>query len=63
MLCLDRKKGEGIVIGEGIRVVVVDLGGGRVKLGIEAPKDVKVLRAELVPTSSTRDSSGSNTPG
>lgn len=48
MLALGRKKGEGIVIGGTTRVVVLEIRGGRVMLGIEAPREVKVLRQELV---------------
>lgn len=35
------------MIGDGIRITVVDVRGDKVRLGIEAPKDVKVFRAEL----------------
>jgi carbon storage regulator len=47
MLVLTRKPGEQIVIGHNIRVTVVQLGNGRVKLGIEAPPTVSVDRAEI----------------
>lgn len=47
MLCLDRKKDEKISIGDDIEVTVVRVGGGYCKLGITAPKDVKILREEL----------------
>lgn len=47
MLVLTRKIGEEIVIGHDIRVTVVDLGNGRVKLGIVAPKSVRVDRSEV----------------
>ena len=47
MLVLTRKKSETIRIGENIVVTVVQTGHGRVKLGIEAPADVRVLRGEL----------------
>ena len=48
MLVLSRKCNEEIQIGNGIKVVVVDIGGGKVRIGIEAPKEVVVLRGELV---------------
>jgi carbon storage regulator len=48
MLVLSRKQNEEIQIGNGIKVVVVDIGGGKVRIGIEAPKEVVVLRGELV---------------
>ncbi|MEZ6047829.1 MAG: carbon storage regulator [Planctomycetaceae bacterium] len=47
MLVLTRKKSEMIQIGENIVVKVIRTGKGHVKIGIEAPADVRVLRAEL----------------
>ncbi len=47
MLVLSRKKGERIVISDSIVVTVVDLRNGRVRLGVEAPKEVPVHRKEL----------------
>lgn len=47
MLVLGRKTGETITIGDNIKVSVIRLEGGRVRLGVDAPKDVCILRAEL----------------
>lgn len=47
MLVVTRKIGEKIIIGENIAIVVVDIGQGRVKIGIDAPRDVPVYREEL----------------
>ncbi|MBC8872249.1 MAG: carbon storage regulator CsrA [Planctomycetes bacterium] len=47
MLILSRKVGEEIVIGGQIKVTVLKVQGGRVRLGIEAPKAIQVLRREL----------------
>ncbi len=47
MLVLSRKKDEKILIGERIVITVVQVKGDKVRLGIEAPKDVRVFRAEL----------------
>ena len=47
MLVLSRKVGESILISESIRVTVVQSANGRIRLGIEAPPEVKVLREEL----------------
>jgi len=47
MLVLTRKLNEKILIGDGIVVTVVELRGGKVRLGVQAPVDVKVLREEL----------------
>jgi carbon storage regulator len=48
MLILSRKEGESIVIDGGIRIVVMQCAGGGVRLGIEAPSDVTILRGEIV---------------
>jgi carbon storage regulator len=47
MLVLSRRSGEALVIGDGIRVVILSVEGERVRVGIEAPREVPVLRAEL----------------
>ena len=47
MLVLSRKEGESVTIDGNITVTVFRLAGGRVRLGIEAPKDVSILRSEL----------------
>lgn len=47
MLVLSRRETEQIKLGDSIVVTVVKLGGDRVRLGIEAPADVLVLRGEL----------------
>lgn len=47
MLVLSRKEGERIVIGENITLVVSKVHGNRVTIGIEAPRDVKIVRGEL----------------
>jgi carbon storage regulator len=49
MLVLTRKLMEKLFIGDDICVTVVRLEGGQVRLGIDAPRDVTVIRAELVP--------------
>ncbi|WPX07816.1 carbon storage regulator CsrA [Anaerocellum danielii] len=48
MLVLSRKEGEQILIGEDIIVKVISIEKDSVKLGIDAPKNVKVLRYELL---------------
>ena len=47
MLVLSRKAGETVLIGDRIKVSVLNLEGGRVRLGFEAPEDVRILRGEL----------------
>jgi len=52
MLILNRKKDDGILIttmhGEQIRVCICDISGSRVRVGIDAPRDITVLREELL---------------
>ncbi|MBC5689375.1 carbon storage regulator [Mediterraneibacter sp. NSJ-55] len=48
MLILGRKKGEEIVINDNIIITVKEVGADSVKLAIEAPRDVPVLRKELI---------------
>ncbi|HHY04395.1 MAG TPA: carbon storage regulator CsrA [Thermoanaerobacterales bacterium] len=47
MLILTRKTGEGLIIGKDVIVKVFEIEGDRVKIGIEAPKELKILRLEL----------------
>ena len=47
MLVLTRKRSEMIQIGEGIVIKIIHTGRNTVKLGIQAPADVRVMRAEL----------------
>lgn len=68
MLVLSRKKNESIVINNEITVVVVEIRGDKVRLGIEAPKEVPVHRREVyeaikrseVPGESSAPSDGGN---
>ncbi len=48
MLVLSRKIGEEIVIGDNIRVRIVEIRGNRVKIGLEGPADVAFRRQELL---------------
>ncbi len=48
MLVLSRKKGESIQIAENISITVCEVRGGRVRLSIDAPRSVRVLRGEIV---------------
>ena len=47
MLVLSRKKDEKIIIGDNIAIMVVDIQGDKVRLGIEAPREVTVHRQEV----------------
>ena len=47
MLVLSRKKDESIIIGEAVTVTVIEVRGDKVRLGIDAPRDVPVHRQEV----------------
>ena len=47
MLVLSRKKDEKIIIGDKITIMVIEIRGDKVRLGIDAPKDVTVHRREV----------------
>ena len=48
MLILSRRKNESLVIGKDIEITVLEISGSSIKIGITAPKKVKVLRKELI---------------
>ena len=48
MLVLSRRYGEKIYIGDNICITVVDIDRGKIRLGIEAPRDVPIFRQELL---------------
>ena len=47
MLIITRKKGESIMIGDDIEITISKIDDGSVKIGIEAPKNVSILRKDL----------------
>jgi carbon storage regulator len=63
MLVLSRKLSEEIVIDGGIRVKVLDIQGGRIRLGITAPANVSVLRQEICLESGAAESFTADTCG
>lgn len=48
MLVLSRKVGERVFIGDDIVVEIIEVQGNRIRLGIEAPRDVQIIREELL---------------
>ncbi|MEF9951645.1 MAG: carbon storage regulator [Clostridium sp.] len=48
MLVLKRKIGESLIIGDNIEINIEEIAGGYVKLSIEAPKNMKIVRKELL---------------
>jgi carbon storage regulator len=60
MLVLSRKKNESIVINNDITIVVVEIRGDKVRLGVEAPKEVPVHRREVYDAIHRTASGGAN---
>ena len=48
MLVLHRKKGESLIINDNIKITIVDISGEKVKIAVEAPKEIPVIRTKLV---------------
>ncbi len=55
MLVLSRKEGERLIVGDNIIITVNRIAGNRITLGIEAPRDVRIVRGELDKTPSELD--------
>ena len=47
MLIITRKKGESLMIGDDIEIIISKIDDGSVKIGIKAPRDIQILRKEL----------------
>ena len=50
MLIISRKRNEGVIINENIELTIVDIQGDKVRIGIDAPSAVKIVRKELLET-------------
>ena len=50
MITISRRKNEGVVIGEGIIITVIEVRGDKVRLGIDYPREVSVHRGEVYAT-------------
>lgn len=57
MLVITRKPDEGITVGDNIEITVLEISKDRVKIGINAPKEVKVFRSELKTLRQTNEQS------
>jgi carbon storage regulator len=62
MLVLSRKKNESIVINNDIRIVVVEIRGDKVRLGVEAPREVPVHRREVYDAIQRSKETGDDAP-
>ncbi|MGR9048801.1 carbon storage regulator CsrA [Halobacillus faecis] len=63
MLVLNRKKGETVRVGDDITITVVEVEGGQVKLGIEAPKSVGIHRQEVYVAIEKENAEAANVSG
>ena len=50
MLIISRKKNEGLVINGNIDITVIDIQGDKIRIGIDAPDEIKIVRKELLET-------------
>ena len=62
MLVIRRKAGEKLYIGEEIEIEVIEAAGGRVRLGVTAPREVAVIRGEVRLTRQQNSSAAAITP-
>jgi carbon storage regulator len=61
MLILSRRPGESLTIGDNIVVTVVSINGNQIRLGIDAPRDVRVLRDEIYKAIREENQAAANT--
>lgn len=47
MLVISRKSGESVLIGDNIEIHILEISDATIKIGIDAPKDIKILRKEI----------------
>lgn len=62
MLVISRKAGESIVISENIKITIISLGNDKVTIGIDAPKEIRVAREELLETIEANRASSETAP-
>jgi len=63
MLVLSRRVDESIRIGNDIKITVTKIAGGNVRLGIQAPDEMSILRDELLPIEHGEAAAGFSSPG
>lgn len=62
MLVLSRKKDEKIVIGDNVSIMIVEIRGDKVRLGIEAPREISVHRREVYDAIKRKEAEGDSVP-
>jgi len=50
MLVITRQPGDSILIGEDVKVIILEVSGDKIKIGIEAPRSVRIMRSEVLDT-------------
>ncbi|MFN5582520.1 carbon storage regulator [Gemmatimonas sp.] len=62
MLILGRREGDSILVGDGVRIVVVSCDRSGVRIGIEAPSSLKILRGEIAEQVAKENQRAASTP-
>lgn len=62
MLVVTRKTDESLIIADNIEIMVLEVSKDRVKLGVSAPRDVKIIRGELIDTQNVNKDSSKELP-
>lgn len=62
MLVITRKKNEGFAVGDDIKITVIDVSKDRVRIGIDAPDNVRIVRNELRDTENLNVQAAVNKP-
>ncbi len=62
MLVLSRKTGEGITLNQDVVIEILSIEGDRVKIGINAPKEMRIFRKELLDETVDLNRAAANTP-
>ena len=60
MLVLKRKAGESIIIADNIEIKIIEVDEGRIKIGIEAPKDISILSKEVLEDTQQENKNATN---
>jgi carbon storage regulator len=62
MLVLTRKTDESIKIGENVTITIVDVSGTKVRIGVDAPKEIRVIRSEVYETEKLNSAAAVSVP-